>query len=78
MLALEDVHEILAIDVLGVIPESPDVLSASNSGEPVILASDSDAGQAYVDAVDRLLGQERPLRFLTKQKRGLLSRVFGG
>ena len=60
MLALEDVHEILAIDVLGVIPESPDVLSASNSGEPVILASDSDAGQAYVDAVDRLLGQERP------------------
>jgi len=78
MLALEDVHEILAIDVLGVIPESEDVLAASNSGEPVIMATESDAGQAYLDAVDRLLGEERELRFTTAKKRGLFSRVFGG
>ena len=78
MLALEDVHEILAIDVLGVIPESTDVLAASNSGEPVIMATESDAGQAYIDAVDRLLGEERPLRFTQQKKRGLFSRVFGG
>ena len=78
MLALEDVHEILAIDVLGVIPESTDVLAASNSGEPVIMATESDAGQAYIDAVDRLLGEERELRFTSVKKRGLFSRVFGG
>ncbi|QGG79643.1 septum site-determining protein MinD [Litorivicinus lipolyticus] len=78
MLSLEDVQDILSIDVLGVIPESPDVLSASNAGEPVIKAVDTDAGQAYQDAVDRLLGEERPLRFLTAKKRGFFSRVLGG
>ncbi|MBP8773185.1 MAG: septum site-determining protein MinD, partial [Aeromonadaceae bacterium] len=51
MLSVEDVQEILAIPLLGVIPESPSVLRASNAGEPVILDAESDAGQAYDDAV---------------------------
>lgn len=78
MLSLEDVQDILSIDVLGVIPESPDVLAASNSGEPVIMANETDAGQAYQDAVDRLTGEEKPLRFMTAKKRGFFSRVLGG
>lgn len=57
MLSVEDVQDILAIDLLGVIPESPSVLSASNSGQPVILDIESDAGKAYQDAIDRLLGK---------------------
>ena len=56
MLGVEDVEEILAINLLGVIPESQAVLKASNQGVPVILDDQSDAGQAYSDAVDRLLG----------------------
>jgi len=56
MLSVQDVQEILAIKLLGVIPESQAVLRASNSGEPVILDKESDAGQAYEDAVARLLG----------------------
>lgn len=78
MLSVEDVQEILAIDLLGVIPESQAVLQASNSGAPVILDENSDAGQAYLDAVDRFLGEERPHRFTTVEKRGLLGRLFGG
>lgn len=78
MLGVTDVEEILAVDLLGVIPESPDVLKASNQGAPVILDQDCDAGQAYADAVARLVGEDVPHRFLEAQKKGFLARVFGG
>jgi septum site-determining protein MinD len=78
MMSVDDVKEILGIDVIGVIPESPDVLSASNAGTPVILNAESDVADAYEDAVKRLLGEDLPLRFLQEPKRGLLARMFGG
>ncbi len=78
MLGVNDVEEILAVDLLGVIPESQDVLKASNQGTPVILDDKSDAGAAYSDAVSRLIGKDVPHRFLEAQKKGFLSRVFGG
>jgi septum site-determining protein MinD len=78
MLSVKDVEEILGISVVGVIPESENVLAASNSGVPVILNNDSFAGQAYSDTVARVLGEERPLRFTEVQKKGFLQRVFGG
>lgn len=78
MLSVQDVEEILAIPLLGVIPESESVLKASNLGIPVVHDQDSDAGQAYADAVARYLGEDRPHRFLEKQKKGFLKRVFGG
>lgn len=78
MLSVEDVEEILSIPLLGVIPESKSVLAASNSGEPVILDEESDAGQAYADAVSRLLGEEIPHRFITPSKKGFFARIFGG
>ncbi|WP_280540741.1 septum site-determining protein MinD [Chromohalobacter sp. 11-W] len=78
MLTLEDVREILAINLVGLIPESEAVLRASNQGVPVVHDMDSDAGQAYADTVSRLLGEEVPLRFHEYQKKGLLSRMFGG
>jgi septum site-determining protein MinD len=78
MLGVEDVEEILAIRLLGVIPESQAVLKASNQGVPVILDEQSDAGQAYSDAVDRLLGKEVAHRFLDVKKKGWIERLFGG
>ncbi|OIQ46913.1 MAG: septum site-determining protein MinD [Gammaproteobacteria bacterium MedPE] len=78
MLSVEDIVDILAIKLVGVIPESQAVLKASNSGEPVILDSESDAGQAYNDTIERLMGQEVEFRFLTKEKKGFLKRIFGG
>ncbi|WP_196157064.1 septum site-determining protein MinD [Reinekea sp. G2M2-21] len=78
MLSIADIEDILAVPLLGVIPESQAVLNASNSGNPVILDEKSDAGQAYKDTVGRLLGEELPHRFLEVQKKGLLKRVFGG
>ena len=78
MRSVQDVEEILRIPLLGVIPESPSVLRASNQGEPVILDKESEAGQAYLDTVERLLGTERPFRFLEEEKKGFLKRLFGG
>ncbi|HHI77132.1 MAG TPA: septum site-determining protein MinD [Gammaproteobacteria bacterium] len=78
MLSLEDVKEILALPLLGVIPESQAVLNASNAGQPVILDRESRAGQAYSDMVDRYLGEELPHRFIQPEKKGLFGRLFGG
>lgn len=78
MLSMEDVLEILRIKLVGVIPEDQSVLRASNQGEPVILDTLADAGKAYADTVDRLLGEERPFRFIEEEKKGFLKRLFGG
>lgn len=77
MLSVDDVKDILAIPLLGVIPESEAVLKASNQGVPVIMDDNSDAGQAYDDAIARFLGEDREHRFLDIQRKGFLSRVFG-
>lgn len=77
MMSVSDVEDILAIPLLGVIPESQAVLKASNQGVPVILDDKSEAGQAYADAVSRLLGETVPHRFLQVQKKGLIKRLLG-
>jgi septum site-determining protein MinD len=76
MLSVDDVQDILSLKLLGVIPESKAVLNASNSGTPVILDEESDAGQAYHDIVARYLGEDKPHRFI-EEKKGLLSKIFG-
>jgi septum site-determining protein MinD len=78
MLSVKDVQDILAIPLLGVIPEASAVLTASNSGAPVILDQNNEAGQAYEDLVARFLGEDRPHRFVEVQKKGFLSKLFGG
>lgn len=57
MLSIDDIQEILAIPLLGVIPESKAILSASNKGTPVTLDDPSDAQLAYSQAVSKLLGE---------------------
>ena len=78
MLSITDVEEVLGLKTVGVIPESGDVLNASNKGEPVILDMESPAGQAYDDAVARIIGEERPMRFTQLEKKGFFSKLFGG
>jgi septum site-determining protein MinD len=78
MLSVDDVIEILAIPLLGTIPDSETVLQASNTGVPVIIDEKSTAGQAYDDLVERFLGNDVEHRFLTPEKKGIFSRIFGG
>lgn len=78
MLSYTDVQEILRIPLIGVIPESEDVLQASNNGNPAIHIKGSDISEAYNDVVARFLGEDKPLRFVNYEKPGLLQRIFGG
>ena len=73
MLSVTDIGDILRVPLLGVIPESSDVLQASNQGNPVIFQDDTDVSEAYKDVVARLLGEDKPMRFLEAEKKGLLS-----
>jgi len=77
MLSIEDISDILAVPLVGVIPESSSVLTASNQGTPVIMDTKSNAGQAYADAIKRFEGEKVDFRFVKAAKKGLLSRVFG-
>ncbi len=76
MMKVEDVLEILSIPLLGIVPESPTVLSASNVGTPVILSENSNAGMAYADAVSRLMGEQIEMRVLGPERRSLLQRLL--
>ena len=78
MLSVEDICDILRIPLIGVIPESAEVLQASNSGSPAIYLENSTVAQAYQDVVNRLLGVNCPMRFLEAEKKGFLKRLFGG
>ena len=78
MLSKDDVVDLLSIQLIGVIPESPSVLKASNSGKPIVYDEESEAGMAYMDTVQRLLGStDIPFRFITAPKKGLWKRLFG-
>jgi len=76
MLKVDDVLEILSVPLLGVVPESPAVLQASNVGTPVVLNEKSAAGQAYMDAVRRFLGERVPQRFIEVEKKGFFDKLL--
>ncbi|MBL8658770.1 MAG: septum site-determining protein MinD [Rhodospirillales bacterium] len=76
MLKVEDVLEILAIPLIGIIPESQTVLKASNLGTPVILDEESPAAAGYSEAVGRFLGETIEVRFPKQQRRGLFQRLL--
>lgn len=70
--------EVLRIPLLGIVPESPSVLMASNKGVPVIFDKEATAGQCYDDAVARFLGEQRPYRHIDPKKKSWFQRLFGG
>jgi septum site-determining protein MinD len=77
MLSIEDVLEILAIPLIGIIPESQDVLRASNVGTPVTLNNAASApARAYTDAAGRLMGDTIAMT-VPAERKGLMNRLLG-
>ena len=77
MLSIDDILEILAAPLLGIIPESQEVLLASNVGSPVTLNNAASApARAYTDAVLRLMGKTVTMTVPVERK-GLMNRLFG-
>jgi septum site-determining protein MinD len=76
MLSMEDVLEILSIPLLGIIPESREILRASNVGAPVTLNNPASApARAYTEAAQRLNGEE--ISMTVPSKPNLLTKLFG-
>ena len=77
MLKTEDILEILSIPLLGIIPESEEVLKASNLGMPVTLNAPTSApSRAYFDAARRLNGEDVEV-VVPLERKGFMSRLFG-
>ena len=74
MMALEDVTEVLAIDVLGVVPDDESIVVSTNKGEPCVADNDSFAGQAFRDICRRMCGETVPLMDLDIDK-GILAKI---
>ncbi len=76
MLNVEDVLEILSVPLLGIIPESEEVLRASNLGSPITLSSPASApARAYMDAARRLMGETIEMS-IPSDKRSLFGKLF--
>ena len=73
MVNAEDVLEILAIDLIGVVPDDQSIIVSTNKGEPAVTDNKSTAGQAYRDIVKRIMGEDVPFEkketFLDKIKK---------
>src|ERR1700728_68678 len=77
MLSVADVLDILSIPLLGIIPESADILRASNLGAPITMNNTvSLASRAYRDAARRLAGETVPL-VIPDEKKTFINRLFG-
>lgn len=74
MLGVEDVLNILALPLIGIVPEDEKIVSSTNTGEPIIYG-DSQASKAYKNIAKRILGEEVPYLEL-KSKKGFFGRLF--
>lgn len=75
MMSIEDVQEILAINLIGAVPDDEQIVISTNQGEPLV-GSNSLAGQAYSNICKRILGEDVPLLDLDT-KNGVWSKFVG-
>lgn len=78
MMSVEDILEILAVGLIGVVPDDQEIIVTTNRGEPVVSKEKSTAGQAYRNIVKRIMGQQVPMLDLARQSglQGFLSNLF--
>ena len=75
MMSIDDVVDILAINLIGAVPDDENIVIATNNGEPLV-GSDNLAGQAYMNICRRIVGEEVPLLDLNS-KSGIFSKISG-
>lgn len=80
MLSMDDVKDILAIEIIGLVPEDEQVIVSTNRGEAVVFDEVSKAGKAYHNIARRLLGEKIPFQVLDEPepvKKGFWAKLFG-
>ncbi|MDF2541982.1 MAG: minD [Herbinix sp.] len=75
MMSSEDVCEILAVDLIGIVPDDENIVISTNQGEPLV-GSDSLAGRAYMNISKRITGEDVPFLDLN-EKKGIFGKLFG-
>jgi septum site-determining protein MinD len=75
MMSIEDVVDILAIDLIGAVPDDENIVISTNKGEPLV-GSDSNAGKAYMNICKRLLGEEVPIMQMEDDKGGFWAKFI--
>ena len=76
MMSVEDVLQILAIDLIGIIPEDEDVITATNKGEVLVVDKSSRTGKCYMDIARRITGEEIPIDPI-EDSPSLMERISG-
>lgn len=77
MMSMDDVTDILAIELIGLVPEDSTIVMASNRGEPAVLSTSSKAGRAYREIAQRLSGEDVPLVLPNGHDGGFFERLIG-
>ena len=73
---IDDIIDILAIDLLGIVPDDESIVVSTNKGEPVVMDNKSKAGQAYRNIAKRVTGEEVELLNLEADDEGKLSKII--
>ncbi len=76
MLSVEDVLSILALPLIGIVPDDQNIITSTNEGEPIYYNEKSPASQAYKNIAKRVLGEKVPFMDIT-EKKGFFRRIFG-
>ena len=76
MMGVDDMLEILAVKLLGVVPEDDNIVISTNRGEPAVLDQKSRAGQAYRNIVDRILGKDVPIMQMEVEEDGFFAKLL--
>lgn len=74
MMGVEDILEILAIELLGIVPDDDAIVISTNRGEPTVMDNDSRPGQAFRNIAQRITGEQVPLMSMD-YKQGFISRI---
>lgn len=75
MLNIDDMTDILAIKLLGIVPDDEKIVISTNRGEPAVTDNDSKAGQAYRNIAKRLMGEDVPLLNLNDEETGFFASI---
>jgi septum site-determining protein MinD len=76
MMTTEDVVEILAIDLIGAVPDDEMIVTTTNRGDVAVMERNSKAGQAFSSIARRLLGEDVPMQVFTTEE-GFFTRLWG-
>ena len=76
MMGVDDMLEILAVKLLGVVPEDDNIVISTNRGEPAVLDQKLRAGQAYRNIVDRILGKDVPIMQMEVEEDGFFAKLL--